>query len=136
MGVEGVAKHTLSPAQKGGSALKRGAVYVHDAMNLLYSLCSTSAMADVLSQSPPVPTKELVNKYKINNNNIFQFCFLFFDRQSFRYFDRWCETHRFDGNGKDFKEVKIISVVDGRIDPTKLARNRCVYLCVCICVYA
>ena len=63
--VKGLAKRTLSPAQKGGSDLKRGAVYLYDAMNLLYSLCATSTMADVLSQSPPVPTKELVNKYKI-----------------------------------------------------------------------
>jgi len=65
MGVTGLAKHTLSAAQKGGSDLKRGKVYVHDAMNLLYSLCTSSTMADALSQSPPVPTKELVNnKYK------------------------------------------------------------------------
>ena len=36
---------------------------------------------------------------------------------------RWCQIHGFDGDGKKIKPVKIIAVIDGRIDPTKVSRN-------------
>ena len=58
MGGDGIACHTL----KGGktSVLKRGKTYVYDTMNLLYSMCFTSSIADLLNQSPPVPTHDIV----------------------------------------------------------------------------
>ena len=58
MGGPGIAAHTLNRAKK--SALKRGKVYAYDAMNLLYSMCYISDIADLLNQSPPVPTREIV----------------------------------------------------------------------------
>lgn len=58
MGGDGIAKHVLVKTKE--CALKRGAVYVYDAMNLLYSMCFVSAIADLLLQKPAVPTREIV----------------------------------------------------------------------------
>ena len=58
MGGPGIAAHTLNKSKK--SALQRGKVYAYDAMNLLYSMCYISGIADLLNQSPPIPTREMV----------------------------------------------------------------------------
>ena len=58
MGAPKTAAHTLCPTKK--STLKRGKTYLFDAMNLLYSLCFISAIADLLVQQPAVPTRDLV----------------------------------------------------------------------------
>ena len=57
MTITGVASHTLIQ----GSKLKRGKVYVYDLMNLLYSLIGIAEVADLLMQSPAVPTREIVS---------------------------------------------------------------------------
>ena len=59
MGAPGVVKHTCVSAKK--SQLKRDKIYVFDAMNLLYGLCSISVIADLLVQKPAVPTRETVS---------------------------------------------------------------------------
>ena len=59
MGVTKVAQHALNSTKK--CALTRGGTYCNDAFNMLYSLCSLATVADALSQSPPVPTRELVS---------------------------------------------------------------------------
>ena len=57
MGIRGIASHTLKP----GSALKRDKVYVFDLMNVLYSMLGVASIADLLLQSPAVPTREVVS---------------------------------------------------------------------------
>ena len=42
------------------STLKRGKTYLYDVMNVLYSMCSISAIVDLLTQRPTVPTRNLV----------------------------------------------------------------------------
>ena len=58
MGGPNIAAHTLIHTKK--STLKRGKTYLYDAMNVLYSMCSISSIADLLAQSPAVPTRNLV----------------------------------------------------------------------------
>lgn len=48
---------------------------------------------------------------------------LFACEQVFTYLDRWCKTHKFDGDGKKVAPIYLIFVVDGRIDPYKKNRN-------------
>ena len=60
MGVTGIAANTLIRDKK--SALKRGKTYVYDAMNILYSMCSISAISDILGQKPAVPTRNIVSR--------------------------------------------------------------------------
>ena len=99
-GGTGIAQHACVKTKK--CALKRNQTYAYDAMNILYTMCSLSAIADRLVQKPSVPTRDVV----------------------FTYLDRWCRIHGFDGNNKGLKPVYIIFVVDGRIDPCKISRNK------------
>lgn len=55
------AQHALRKDKK--SRLKRGVAYVYDTMNVLYSMCSIAAIADLLQQEPAVPTRELVDLF-------------------------------------------------------------------------
>ena len=64
---DGIARHTLNGYKK--SVLKRGETYVYDTMNLLYSMCFVSSIEDLLNQSPPVPTREIVG----DCYNVFEF---------------------------------------------------------------
>ena len=48
---------------------------------------------------------------------------LFGCEQVFTFLDRWCKTHKFDGDGKKVAPIYLIFVVDGRIDPCKQNRN-------------
>jgi len=59
MGIGRCAQHTLVKSVK--SVLKRNKTYLFDAMNLLYSICKVVEIADLLGQSPPVPTREIVS---------------------------------------------------------------------------
>ena len=72
MGIRRCAQHTLVKSAK--SRLKRNKTYVFDAMNLLYSLCKVVEIADLLGQSPPVPTREIVSYdciYVLNCMHVF-----------------------------------------------------------------
>lgn len=129
MGATNVASHTLSPFSK-KCKLKRGPknCYVFDTMNLLYSMCGISAIADLLMQKPPVPTCETV-RFTLSLSVLFcawfKLIFAFICLQTFAYLDRWCKTHNFDGTNTKKGEkqpVHIIFVVDGRIDQFKIAR--------------
>ena len=59
MGGPKIASHTLKGTKK--CLLKRGKIYLFDCMNLLYSLCCLSSIADLLVQIPAVPTRQLVS---------------------------------------------------------------------------
>ena len=61
MGGDGIAAHTLNGDKN--SALKPGKTYAYDTMNLLYSMCFNSAIAELLNQRPPVPTREIVGLF-------------------------------------------------------------------------
>ena len=59
MGGTNIAAHALVRSRK--SALKRGKTYLFDAMNVLYSMCSISAIADLIAQKPSIPTRQIVS---------------------------------------------------------------------------
>ena len=97
IGGPGIAANTLSLCSN-VCKLKRGPkyVYVFDLMNLLYSMCCISAIADLLVQRPPVPTRETVCMWCS-----FICCLLhLFHSQNFAYLDRWNVEHKFDASKK------------------------------------
>ena len=124
MGAPGVAAHTLQP----GSTLKRGKVYIYDAMNLLYSLLSIAAVSDLLSQCPAVPTRELVSSLSLDlslplSSHLSHTHSL---TQVWDYLDRWCAVHKFDSfvkRGKKQAPIGVLFTLDGFTDPTKMTRN-------------
>ena len=110
MGVTKVASHTLSPFSK-KCKLKRGPknYYVFDTMNLLYSMCGISVIADLLMQKPPVPTRETVRfTLSVLFCAWFKLIFACICLQTFAYLDRWCKTHNFDATNTK-KEKKTCS---------------------------
>ena len=61
MGGPGIARHACVKTTK--CRLKRNKTYAYDAMNILYSICCLSAIADLLVQKPSVPTREIVSAF-------------------------------------------------------------------------
>ena len=134
MGTTKVASHALSPFSK-KYKLKCGPKnwYVFDTMNLLYSMCGISVIADLLMQKPPVPTRETVRfTLSVLFCPWFKLIFACICEQTFAYLDRWCKAHNFDGintkKGGGKQAVHIIFVVDGRIDQFKIARQVFAYI--------
>lgn len=121
MGGANIAANTLIKTSM--SRLKRGKTYLFDAMNLLYSMCYISAISDLLQQKPAVPTRQIVSAclsfvFFGGFGSFFASLIVFiYVGQAFTYLDRWCERH-------SLNEVHIIFVIDGRVDPFKVSRNR------------
>ena len=126
MGGPKIAAHAQRPSKD--SKLKRGKTYLFDGMGLLYAMATRAEIADALGQTPPTPTRDLARISIVHSyiHALIHTCTHTQMQVFWRHLDKWYELHKFNEcveRGKKVAAVKLIFVVDGKIDACKIARN-------------